>query len=280
LDWQSWYDGNSEFGDWWKGVKFSQDTNRTADQTQYDPYSNEHMGPAALAKTGVTPEERQARVSEFHRGKRVYPSGFTPQDIEAVESAAAADANSSSVGGRRTKRRTSKRKPSKKRHGRKTRGRKTRLAKRKTRQAKRNKRKTKRHTRRGRKTRGRKTRGRKTRGRKTKKRRSVRHERKTRARRQRIHEQGLRLGGGPFGPGDGEYGVSNEDELKKIPNTPIGHPDHMSNMQWRKYLNRTTHIPQWKRDEIAADNRRYHQHRRDREDDRSMEELLSVGRRT
>ena len=168
LDWQRWYDGNSEFGDWWKGVKFSQGTKRTVDQRPYDPYSKEHMGPAALAKTGVTPAERQARVSEFHRGKRVFPSNFTPQDIEAVESAAAADAaaaaSSSSVGGRRTKRRKSKRKPSKKLHGRKTRGRKTRLAKRKTRQAKRNKRKTKRHTRRGRKTRGRKTKKRRTGG--------------------------------------------------------------------------------------------------------------------
>ena len=216
LDWQRWYDGDSEFRNWWKGVKFSQDTKNT------------------------------------------------PR------------------GGRRTKRRKSKRKPSKKRHGRKTRGRKTR-------QVKRNKRKTKRHTRRGRKTRGRKTRGRKTRGRKTKKRRNVRHKRKTRARRKQTHEKRAKLGGGPkserseyrFGPNpEGKYGFPNEDLIREIPDTPIGHPDHMANMGWRHYLNKTTYTPREKRQEIAADNRRYHQHRRDREDDRSMEELLSARLRT
>ena len=64
--------------------------------------------------------------------------------------------------------------------------------------------------------------------------------------------------------------------IREIPETPIGHPDHMANMGWRHYLNKTTYTPKAKRQEIAADNRRFHQHRRDREDDRSMEELLSA----
>ena len=159
LDWQEWYDGDSEFGDWWKGVKFSQGTKRTVDQRPYDQYSKEHRGKEALDPLGVTPEERAARADPYYRGEEVFPSGFTPQDKEAARQAmqadaaeAAAAASSSSVGGRRTKRRKSKRKPSKKRHGRKTRGRKTR---------------------------GRKTLGRKTLGRKTKKHRNVRHKRKT-----------------------------------------------------------------------------------------------------
>ena len=192
LDWQEWYDGDSEFGDWWKGVKFSQGTKRTVDQRPYDQYSKEHRGKEALDPLGVTPEERAARADPYYRGEEVFPSGFTPQDKEAARQAmqadaaeAAAAASSSSVGGRRTKRRKSKRKPSKKRHGRKTSGRKTR-------QVKRNKRKTKRHTRRGRKTRGRKTRERKT-----KKRRNVRHKRKTRARRKQTHEKRAQIGGRP-----------------------------------------------------------------------------------
>ena len=132
LEWQRWYDGESDAGEWWRTSRFSEDTKTT------DGWQGEGMyrplGAERLRKLGVTAEERQARADKYYRGKREYPTGISKEEKEEIDKADddgdAADATSS--GGRRRgkkTRRRSKRKPSKKRRGRKTRGRKTRRRK-------------------------------------------------------------------------------------------------------------------------------------------------------